>query len=429
MSSKAYKMLTGAVLSAAVFVLNFIPLNTIFPGLPQRIYVSPEGKAVLQANIPLTAKVSGTGGAVKVNGREADGSVVNLAQPIEISADDVGEAQLDFTVAGLFKIRSMTVKVEDGRHITPGGQSIGVVLYTQGALVISTGEITDVNGVVHNPGKDAGIRAGDVILAAGGQEVQDADHLAEIVNGVTGPLQLHILRGGEEKDVTITPAQDKVTNKHLLGLWVRDSTAGIGTMSYTDERHSTFGSLGHSITDVETQDEMLLKEGGIAFADVVGIVKGEEGTPGELTGAFLNTKQAVGRIMKNTEYGIFGTMFNDVANPLYPDGLEIAYQDEVHTGPAKLLTTIDDSGLRAFDCEIIRVTPQRNPSSKSMVVKITSSELLERTGGIVQGMSGSPIIQDGKIIGAVTHVFINDPQRGYGIFIEWMLNESDTIAE
>ena len=182
-----------------------------------------------------------------------------------------------------------------------------------------------------------------------------------------------------------------------------------------------------AITDADTQTNLLIKSGEIVTSTVVDVIKGAKGAPGELYGNFFTGSKTLGKILQNTEFGIFGDMYEPLVNEYFPEGFPVGYQDSVQLGPAKLLTTIDGNKIEEFDCEIIRISHQKYPASKGMIVKITDERLLQTTGGIVQGMSGSPLIQNGKIIGAVTHVFVNDPQKGYGIFIEWMLQQS--IAE
>ena len=203
---------------------------------------------------------------------------------------------------------------------------------------------------------------------------------------------------------------------------MRDSTAGIGTLSFYDPDDGGFGALGHAITDVDTGIVLPVGYGGIYESSVVDVNKGKSGEPGELLGQFFDAETQLGEVERNTDFGIFGTTNEAVENPLYPDGLPVGTRADVHVGPAQILTTLVDGEIRAYDCEIVKLTRQDEPSTRSMVIKITDEELLETTGGIVQGMSGSPIIQDGLIVGAVTHVFINDPAQGYGVYIEWMLD-------
>ena len=205
-------------------------------------------------------------------------------------------------------------------------------------------------------------------------------------------------------------------------MWVRDSTAGVGTLTYYDPESGGYGALGHAITDVDTGVMFPVGEGAVYKNKVVSISRGQKGTPGELTGEFFENAVELGSIEKNTPFGVFGSADAEmIGDAHYPEGLPVAGRGEVRTGSAQILSTVDGFGVKAYDCEIEKVYSQSSPEARSMVIRITDPELLGKTGGIVQGMSGSPIVQDGKLVGAVTHVLVNDPTRGYGIFIENML--------
>lgn len=417
--------IAGMLSAALVFSCQFfMPPSEL--GLPDRVYTTAGEKTVIQAGLPMSARVSTNRAGVVVNGQPVtDGAEVDLSQPIEIQATSAGETEVVFSWAGM-TLRKMTVKSDDTRTVIPGGQVVGVALYTKGALVVGTGDVTGPEGAAVNPGKDAGIVPGDIILQVNGTEVQNSDHLTKLINGAQEALTARILREGSEQDVTIMPAQDAVDGKYRIGLWVRDSTAGIGTVTYFDQKNQAFATLGHAIADADTNTNLLLKEGEIVPADVVGVQKGEEGAPGELLGSLVTRAKALGKIESNTEYGLYGKAYEQMSSLKYPGGIEIGWQDEVQTGPAQIMCMMDGT-IDAYDCEIVRVSHQKRAAGKGMIVKVTDPRLLEKTGGIVQGMSGSPLIQNNKLIGAVTHVFINDPTRGYGVFIEWMLEQSDKV--
>ena len=303
------------------------------------------------------------------------------------------------------------------RVLIPGGQAIGVAIRTQGVLVVGAGD----------NGRDS-LREGDMILSVNGVPLLESAMLTEAVNAAQGqPLSLRISRGGQESDLLLTPRYDESSRAWRLGVWVRDSTAGVGTLSFYDPQTKSYGALGHAITDLYTDIILPIRDGIILRSTVVGIRKGERGAPGELQGTFLRDRAELGDIRSNTEFGIFGKAAEPIVNPLYPDGLPIASRANVHTGPATILTTLDDSGIQEFDVEITRVSQQDTAAQKSMTLRVTDPVLLEKTGGIVQGMSGSPILQDGRIVGAVTHVFVNNPTQGYGVFIDWMLEQADSV--
>ena len=228
---------------------------------------------------------------------------------------------------------------------------------------------------------------------------------------------------------TMTPRLDQATGTARMGAWVRDSTAGVGTLSFYDPETGVYAALGHAITDGDTGKVLPVGRGQILRAEVVAVQKGQRGAPGELKGSFLRDPQTLGDIRQNGPLGIYGLMDSAPASSLYPDGLPIGLRSGVHTGPATILSTVDGTGVQAFAVEITRVNAQSAPAPKSMVLRVTDPRLLDTTGGIVQGMSGSPIIQDGRIIGAVTHVFVSDPTQGYGLYIDWMLQKETEIAE
>jgi len=335
-----------------------------------------------------------------------------------------GESQVQLSLWGI-PLRTVTVDVKTGRELLPGGDAVGVGLYLRGVLVVGLAEIQLTDGTWHSPASDGGLKPGDEIRAVDGTAVESAHQFTALVTGKAGAEMVFSVRRGQQTlSLAVTPIKDP-TGQYRLGAWVRDSTAGVGTLTYIDEAHDTFGALGHAINDPDTGIVLAVKNGTVVYARVLDIVKGESGNPGELQGDFSLQTKPVGALSINTDFGIFGEQTGTLPNGR--SRLPIATQNAVKTGPATLLCTLDDTGTHAYDCQIRRVTRQGVAQTKSMVIEITDPVLLNRTGGIVQGMSGSPIIQDGRIIGAVTHVFINDPTKGYGVFIEWMLEQSDGI--
>ena len=262
-----------------------------------------------------------------------------------------------------------------------------------------------------------------MILRANGAEISDTDDLREVVSGCGGnKIDFEIKREGDTKNICVEPVKNPIDNSYYIGAWVRDSTAGIGTMTWFDPETGRYGALGHSITDVDTGKIMDVSLGEIVKAEIVGADKGDEGDPGLLIGNFLERQ---GSIESNSEYGISGKIDEGV----YPSGdaVPVAVSSEVREGKAQILCCIDGAGTEYYDVTIEKVMTGNLWGAKNMVVRIDDDRIISKTGGIVQGMSGSPIIQNGKLIGAVTHVFVNDPTRGYGIFIENMLTEAEKI--
>lgn len=343
----------------------------------------------------------------------------------EVIAASAGSATAEETDAeirlfGVIPVKSAKIIHADAKMLIPGGSPVGVKLLTEGVMVVKTAEVTE--GV--SPASEAGIMAGDNILSANGEELNSSARLSEIIENSDGePIVFKIMRNGRSSTVTVTPVYSETEGVYKAGLWIRDSTADVGTLTFIDPETGIFGALGHPISDSDTLTTLPLGSGEIVDVVITGYDKGERGCPGELYGTFVSGL-ASGTIELNCEQGIFGTM----TYPSRQEAIPIAYKAEVKTGPATILTTIDGSTPQEFEVEIERVTLSSAAKSKNIIIKVTDSELLEKTGGIVQGMSGSPIIQDGKLVGAVTHVFVSDPTRGYGIFIENMLDAAEIIS-
>ncbi|MBQ9625526.1 MAG: SpoIVB peptidase [Clostridia bacterium] len=346
---------------------------------------------------------------------------------IEIIPKCNGEAQLKVNVFGL-EVKRVQVNVKGPRKVVVGGQSIGVAFYTKGALVVGASDIRDENGQIRNPAKEAGLKSGDVIERVNGIEIKDAEHVMEIINSESAsgfPVRLDIIREGGRLDLEIKPVKDGADGAYRLGIWVRDSMAGVGTLSFYDPATMQFASLGHAVYDNDTNTLLRLKEGEIVESDIYGIKQGEEGMPGELKGSFDDTKPKIGSISTNNDFGIYGRLYQEPEKSEHNRIMETAAIDEIETGPAKILTTIDGDGIKEYDVYIEKLAPQEYPSTKSMVIRVTDEELLRKTGGIIQGMSGSPIIQNNKVVGAVTHVFVNNPTKGYGLYASWMLEQME----
>ena len=311
-------------------------------------------------------------------------------------------------------------------EIYPGGISIGVKINNKGALVVGYSDISTHEGLSESPGKVAGIELGDIIEEVNGENIETcSDLISKVKTCRNDEMTVKILRGNSE--ITKKVSLIKEDNEYKIGLWVRDSTAGIGTLTFYDKDSKTFGALGHPITDGDTNVSFNIKSGTLLRSSVLSIKKGERGNPGEIKGLFINENESIGNIEKNTNSGIYGDGSAELINPNFNKAMTVAYRDEIKEGHAQIITTVEDGGAKAYDIEILKLLPQDEPGSKSMIIKIVDPVLLEKTGGIVQGMSGSPIIQNGKIIGAVTHVLINKPDVGYGIYIEWMLQDAGVI--
>lgn len=306
---------------------------------------------------------------------------------------------------GNIPIKEANISYKDRPCVIPGGTPFGIKIRSEGVMIISTAD--------NSPAKRAGIKPGDVILSVNGEAVHTNSEISEKLNACdTAALVLR--RGDSELSVCLEPELDGTEQK--IGAFVRDSAAGIGTLTFYDPELGTFGGLGHPVSDVTTGEAVPLGEGEITRAQIYGVVAGRDGTAGELCGLLLPGSD-IGKITANTHSGVFGTL----SKPLDGEPIPVAFKQEVHTGAASILTTVDGDTPNEYSIEIERINLLDLNGSKAMVIKITDPELLSLTGGIVRGMSGSPIIQDGRLAGAVTHVLVNDPTHGYAIFAETML--------
>ncbi|WP_405196589.1 SpoIVB peptidase [Virgibacillus necropolis] len=336
-----------------------------------------------------------------------------------------GEDQLFYSVAGL-PIKKVDVNILEDLKVIPGGQSIGVQLHTVGVLVVGHHQVNGTNKEL-SPGEEANIKVGDIILKINGEpikEMQEVKPFVEKAGKADKSLDVTIKRGDEKIQTKLTPVMDAKENEYRIGLYIRDSAAGIGTMTFYDPKSKKYGALGHVISDMDTQKPIEIFNGAIVNSTVTSIEKGTNGTPGEKQAKFSVDADKIGTITKNSPFGIFGKLDEKMNNGKFNKPMPVALSHEVEEGPAKILTVVEGEKIEEFDVEVVSSVPQKFPATKGMIIQITDPELLKKTGGIVQGMSGSPIIQNGKIIGAVTHVFVNDPTSGYGVHIEWMLQEA-----
>ncbi len=311
---------------------------------------------------------------------------------------------------GEVPIKQIELHQRERPMLVPCGTPFGIKLLTDGVMAVTVNK--------NSPAEKAGIREGDMIISVNGEKVSSNSALSSAIQLCPESCEIILRRGDSEKLLTAVPYED--CGIYKIGLWVRDSAAGLGTMTYYDPLSQSYGGLGHPVSDVTTGELMPLASGEITAADITGVVRGSAGTPGELCGTLIADK-AVGTLEKNTRCGIFG---KTAQPPCDGEAIPMAFRQEVTTGDAVILATIDGSQPQEYDISIEHINLCDMESSKSIVIRITDEELLEETGGIVCGMSGSPIIQDGKLVGAVTHVFLNDPEKGYAVFCETMLDNA-----
>lgn len=344
----------------------------------------------------------------------------------DISADSLMKPNRSYKAQlmlyNIVPIKTVNVDVVSDTMLIPCGTPFGIKMFTNGVVIVGVADIQTATESI-NPAAVAGLKIGDIITAVNDHTVNTNAEIAEMVEKGNGAvLKLTVRRNNLIFTTNLQPVKSEIDAMYKAGLWVRDSTAGIGTLTFYNPTTKCFGGLGHGVCDTDTNELMPLLNGEIVPVTINGITKGEKGSPGELRGYF-NTDTAMGSLEANVTAGVYGTLNSA------PKGkaLEVGMKQEVKTGAAKILTTIDDKGPQYYDVEIEKIDYRENVESKNMVLHITDQKLLDATGGIIQGMSGSPVIQNNKIVGAVTHVFINDPTRGYGIFAENMLVVSQNV--
>lgn len=343
-----------------------------------------------------------------------NGLAISCSVNVSCEENPENDSEVTLKLFGIIPIKDASIERTDSPTLLVGGTPIGIKMLTDGVVVVSTSEVTD--GI--SPAEDAGIRSGDCIKKANGETITSATQFADIITASRGaPINLTVERDSKSLTLTLKAVYSQTDGEYKAGLLIRDSSAGIGTLTFIDPQTGQFGALGHPITDFDTKQVMPLASGEIVDVTVTSYQRGISGCCGELYGSFTSNI-ARGSITQNTDRGIFGQMYYQGGN--YP-AMPTAFKNEVKTGSATILTTIEGDTPKEYDIEIEKITLSTAAGTKNMVIKVTDQELLGKTGGIIQGMSGSPIIQDGKLVGAITHVFLSDPTRGYGIFIENML--------
>lgn len=436
MDRERRRKIMGISIAALILVLTFTPQFRSVYSIPPHLQILVGEHQAFHVAFPISVSVSpDRDGVFKINGTfvSKENGNIRLVSPASLESVRLGKADLEFSLLGIIPLRKTSIDVLPQLKVVPGGHSIGVVLHSQGVLVVGFSPIEGTDGHVYLPAKEANVVIGDVILAINGQPVQSDSQVAEIINqtGHDGkPLDILIKRSGQTMNLAIKPVLCEETNRYRIGLFVRDSAAGVGTLTFYEPQSGIYGALGHVITDSDTNQPIDVDQGKIVSASISGIQYGRRGQPGEKIGVFIDEENTLGNIRKNSNFGIFGSLSQPMANPLNSgEAIPVASMSQVKVGAAEILTVVDGQNIERFNIEIQKVSIQEAPETKGMVIKITDPRLIEKTGGIVQGMSGSPIIQDGKMVGAVTHVFVHDPTRGYGCFIDWMLMEAGILSQ
>ena len=399
------KRMQRAKLAAAYLLLALAAaLGWLYSCLPDRVYLEP-GQALYLPRFAWVEPQRGHGSQ-------------NVA-----STRAVGSYQTTLTLGGWLPIKTIRAVVTERPRVTVCGTPFGVKMFSEGALIVGFSEIGQAGGGTSNPAKEAGLRLGDRVICIGQTRTESNEAVKEALDAAEGQsVEVVYIRSGEQKLTTLTPVWDGAAGQWRAGMWVRDSSAGVGTLTFADEELGVFAGLGHPISDSDTGESVALRSGEIVACSIVGCTSGTIGSPGELKGKFLGT-HALGSIGINGPNGVYGTL----RTALPGETRELAFAQEVVPGEAEIWATTEGETPRAYKVRIEKVNdadPRRN-----MILRVTDPALLAKTGGIVQGMSGSPILQNGRLVGAVTHVLVNDPTRGYGIFAQTMLEQAQQAAK
>lgn len=340
---------------------------------------------------------------------------------------EAGVEKLRLNLFGNIKIKDVNVDVVPKTKVIPIGTAIGMKLYTKGVLVVGMSQIKDANDEKKRPYENSGIEQGDTIIAINNNEVSNTNELIEEVNNSNGnAITVKYEKNNETLETSITPV--KSGNEYKLGLWVRDAAAGVGTLTFYEPNTNSFMALGHGISDIDTEKIVDIASGELITASILTIKKGVKGTPGEIRGTIENGNN-IGKIGKNTNLGVYGTVTNkNYLNISGMEEMEVATRSEIQEGKAQIICQLDNNGRKTYEIEIEKIYLANNTDNKSMLIKVTDKELLEKTGGIIQGMSGAPVIQNGKFVGAVTNVLVNDPTQGYAIFGDMMIKQMRSVG-
>lgn len=415
-----------------VFVLafGFTPQILSFIGFPSNIKIIQGIEQSLKINFPFEVYITCDNPEnLLINGKPMAENVlkINLADPIQLQADTIGKVGVDFKLFGLIPIRHMEVDVVPEVRVYPSGHSIGVLLHSDGILVVDDSFVEGEDGHRYFPAKDAGIRKGDYILEMDDRKVESKQDVATAINvaGTKGrDIKVKVRRpNGNINIVSVKPVK-ATGGGFMIGLFIEDGVAGVGTMTFYEPKSGFYGALGHVITEAHTNAPIQIRSGEIVNANISGINSGQRGVPGEKLGTFSDYDDVLGVVRKNCDFGLYGKLNTIPKNSFFEEPIPVATSRQIERGPASIYTVVEGGKIEKFAIEIEQVYYQNRPATKGLVIRIVDPRLLRITGGIVQGMSGSPIIQNNRLVGAVTHVFVNDPKKGYGILAEWMVKEA-----
>ena len=394
---KKYRRFVLWCLALDLLVMGYMGYSCLDRKIPDEIYVSEKGGQNVEELLKRP--------------------FLTFDEAVPVSGN--GSYLLPCRLLGVIPFKQIKVTPEVQRSIFVSGSTVGMYMETDGVLIIDTGEILSEGGETKEPAKNI-VKPGDYIVALNDEKISRKKDLIDDLKKLEGEeVILDVVRNGKTVPVSITPAKDK-QGEYKLGIWVRDNTQGIGTLTFVDE-NGNYGALGHGISDVDTGELLEIQDGALYQAQILGIQKGAKGSPGELSGLIrYEPGKIIGSIETNSKNGIYGHFTGDRKSPISLKKMPVGYKQEVTEGEASILCCVEDE-VKEYQAEITKIDMNHSDTNKSFVIRVTDPELLAETGGIVQGMSGSPVLQNGKIIGAVTHVFVQDSTSGYGIFIENMM--------
>lgn len=404
-----YQNIIKQITYLGFFLVAMFAVKSFHDAVPDQIYVNMGEELSYDFDVPVSL-------VLKENSREV------FETPSGSIAEN-GKEYPSYTVTcklfGIFPVKDVEVMLVEPEAVYASGMPIGIYVKTEGVLIIGTGEVETKGEGTVKPAENL-VKKGDYIVSINGEKVEEKEDLIEKINAFGQQKEvLGVLRGDEYIEVSLKPAKSS-DGKYMLGIWVRDDLAGVGTLTYY-RQDGSFGALGHAVSDGETGTQMEMEEGWIYHTNIIGIRKGGSGSPGELSGVIEYRKDAcLGSVEKNTPLGIYGSLDGNLNQLQMGKSYGVTYKQDIHSGTAYVLSSLSGE-VKSYEIEIESLDYSDTEENKGILFKVTDPELLELTGGIVQGMSGSPIIQNGNIVGAVTHVFVSDSTMGYGIFIEKML--------
>lgn len=417
-------LLLFAINCVAIVIFSY---KRLYGSVPDQIRIKVGEDHQFNFNLPFQADFTNENvGVISVNNKNVPANQIklDLNKPFTLKSTELGRYKISLKLFGFLELKEIEIGVIKDKELRPSGSPIGIYVETDGVMVLGTGAITATDGLNYEPSLNK-LKSGDYITAINQIPINNKKELIAMIQKCDGKdLQIDVRRNNEIIQYKITPVKT-ADGDYKIGTWIRDNTQGIGTMTFTT-KDGKFGALGHGITDVDTSLIMEIQQGYLYNAEIMTIIKGRQGAPGELIGVInQNESNKIGNIKKNTNQGIFGSITNNYVSANQNNFIPIGLKQEVELGPATILCCVDDK-VKEYNIEIKKIDLNNSNSNKGMVISIVDDELLSLTGGIVQGMSGSPIIQKGKIIGAVTHVFIQDSTKGYATFIENMIFNLDS---